>query len=520
VGEMSTSGSVVLLYSTTEPLRLRVTGTLQSERLDKSLPCCLERSIPATCCTDTRWSRRPGRLVLSDLVPGAAYELSWHIENSDLSSRDASMHQTGGLSDAVFTHRLQMLTNAEGAPQPRVVTISCDRPRLRYNTNLWADVHARDLRPGDVCICMGDQVYADEIGVAFILGWKRRNLLTPRSLPANVAATANDRASRRLYSKLADMYCENWMRPATRQVLASAATLMFKDDHEVIDDKLQTKYATHPAFIVYQEVALRVYRDFQLALRLGHAPDAEATPSAGALYTWPIARGTAVHLVDCSYHGFDDAAAESVQRFLQTPGLLRAIVACGCLPLPSIPKPPVSMSRFVFGDRARPGDIGSWSKGAATALCEAMLNFRLQPGVARGAAIVGGDWHASLTGTIVRSRSSRSSSSVSEETVRGVPFMCSSGISNVCTPVDVTGNIDPIRELAGPNELMAGMTVTCDAPTVTCARNYGVVYPEPEGVSLCNKFASDNALEPATLTTVTTHCFELARAAFWGLVAR
>lgn len=126
-----------------------------------------------------------------------------------------------------------------------------------------------------------------------------------------------------------------------------------------------------------------------------------------------------------------------------------------------------------------------------------------------------GDWHASLTGVI---RSSEVGGV--DDDRRGVPFMCSSGISNVCTPVDVTGNVTPVRERSAPNALMQGMVVTCAAPEAECQRNYGVVYVGDEGIAVCNKFASRDAIEPVTLATLVRHAREMALAAFWGVVAR
>jgi hypothetical protein len=551
VGEMSMSGSVVLLYSTSEDLTLLV--------LEGA--ACVKRVIPcaATYQEATKWSRKPARLVLHGLTPGGVYTLSWSRPSAISTTGSSFPADTAPPSPVVFSHTIKMLVDAAEAELPRVVVISCNRPDLRYNTNLWADVHERDLRPGDVCLMIGDQVYADPLGMAFIKGWCGKSGIdssTPAAAQAapqgeagrgcktgrgaavrqELDAASNERAARGLYAKLADLYQYNWMQPDTRKVLATAATLMVKDDHELMDDRLQGKFAAHPACRIYLEVALRAYRDFQLALRLTHAPDAPATPSTGALYTWPIARGAAVHLVDCSYQGFDSAAVESVQRFLQTPGLTRAIVACGSLPFPD-PPAPSALSHFIFGDRAPPGQMGVWSLESSTHMFKALLDFSALKGCPRAAAVIGGDWHASLTGVVTRSSSSGSGATGSGTAGSGtagsgtagsgtagaggqVAFMCSSGITNVCTQVDVDGCTDHLRKRSGPGEIMPGMCVACDPLVDEPQRNYGVVYMPTDskggGLTVCNKFASHRPSKCASLGTLCSYVMGLLRAAYWG----
>jgi hypothetical protein len=360
---------------------------------------------------------------------------------------------------------------------------------------------------------LGDQVYADEIGMAFIKEWH------DGSTGNDDARAANERASTMLYAKLADLYQDSWMHPDTRKVLATAATLMIKDDHEVLDDSLPRKFAQHPAFIVYSEVALRAYRDFQLALRLIHDAEATTTPSTGGVYTWPVGEGTSIHLVDCSYPGFDDAAAQSVRSFLKTPWLTRAIVACSCLPFPDQTAASSKLHKFIFGEKGPSGRLGVWSKESATAVFRELLDFTSSG--AREAAVVGGDWHAALTGVVSSSeaplqRQQRSGGAAEDGKVM---FMCSSGITNVCSQVDVDASVNPVRRCNVPNALLPGMQVTCDPQTAEPRRNYGVVYTSGDsgggGLTVRNKFAS----KPSKFASVSTrlkHVVGLARAAYFG----
>jgi PhoD-like phosphatase len=452
VGEMSLDGSVVLLYSITEQLTLYILAV-------DDVPVQI-----ITCPPTYPAELKPYRLQIDGLVAGVAYSLQWKRKIDD--------------EEPVYTHNIRMLSPDTS---PNVFVISCNRPNHSNGTNLWAHMH-NDMTVGDVLVHAGDQVYTDPIVIPFIASAAHRltfGMVRPKLPPYEL-----------VYSKIAQLYQTNWMMPATRRVLSTVCNLMIKDDHEIVDDRIQIKYAHSPVFALTKRAAMQAYHDFQLALRLNPPlypllDDADPPMS----YSVMVGGGAGVHLVDSTLQGFDREASISVPIFLATPGLKRAVIACGVIPLAVLAKPS-ALYLFVFG-QPPVSQFGAWGRNYVTDLLASLMHFRLSNLAEHRVALTGGDWHASMSGRITPSsiwwlaqQKTPESDDEIDQSV-GIDFMVSSGITNICTKDDMT-NVTSVMKCQDDD--IPGFCVHTNTPSSEPRRNYGVVYMDATNFGVENKF--------------------------------
>ncbi len=175
--------------------------------------------------------------LLSGLTPGTPYSISFQGATSPVPS--------------------SFRTFPSAPDRMNVAAVSCNFTPRRQGTDLWADLHDRNVRPGnlDLLLHLGDQVYGD---AAF---QEAESILDGSS----VGSPGQQRRIRKLYRRL---YRMTWRHPATRDVLANVPNLMIWDDHEIRDDWGGRPSDSDPGSVAFHigTLAHQVFREYQRQL--------------------------------------------------------------------------------------------------------------------------------------------------------------------------------------------------------------------------------------------------------------
>ncbi len=201
---------------------------------------------------------RPGVLRFQGLQPGRTYRLAFE------GVREAPPGRFRTPSDSPTGLNLGV--------------VSCNFTIRKGTKDLWADLCARYVRPGelDLLLHVGDQVYGDTVFQEAI------GQLAGRSAPTRTQ-------ERRILDAYRDLYRWTWRHPPTREVLANVSNLMIWDDHEIRDDWGSREEDRDPASLeqIVGRLAWQVYREYTRQLWDDAEPDAlPELPSEDHRHVW------------------------------------------------------------------------------------------------------------------------------------------------------------------------------------------------------------------------------------------
>lgn len=159
------------------------------------------------------------------------------------------------------------------SPDPHAMNVgavSCNFTVNRGETNLWADLRDRYVRPGEINLLLhlGDQVYGDNAFAEADLILKGRTKVNP----------TKQKKILELYRML---YRYTWNDPATQEVMSMVPNLCIWDDHEIRDDWGSLDPDSNPESSQHYlgTLARRVYREYQR--QLWDDFDTSAAPASG-----------------------------------------------------------------------------------------------------------------------------------------------------------------------------------------------------------------------------------------------
>lgn len=180
--------------------------------------------------------------------------------------RPGTFHLKGLKADMPYELRFEGLTGERPGrfkTFPRrptrlnVGAVSCNFTIKRADTDLWADLRDRYVRPGDLDLLLhlGDQIYGDS---AF---YEAQHIL-------NGKAPGNRQQEEQVLNLYRRLYRWAWNDPATQEVLSQVPNLMIWDDHEIRDDWGSLQSDKNPTTVEHYigGLARRVFREYQRQL--------------------------------------------------------------------------------------------------------------------------------------------------------------------------------------------------------------------------------------------------------------
>jgi hypothetical protein len=213
------------------PMLRYISDTEATVWMETDGPCAVT-ILGRAAHTFTAHGRHYAIAAITGLSPGSSHpyevhldgQLRWPPEGSDFpASRISTLPESGPLELVFGSCRVT-------APHEPPYTLSPDQDELGVGVDA---LHALALRLRDqdpsewpaMLLCIGDQVYADEVSpqtVQFIRA--RRDVTQP---PGEEVAD---------FEEYARLYREAWEQPALRWLLSTIPTAMIFDDHDVHDD--------------------------------------------------------------------------------------------------------------------------------------------------------------------------------------------------------------------------------------------------------------------------------------------
>jgi len=192
---------------------------------------------PPVGVTRTLRKGRPGVFAVQGLRPETAYKVTVSGARGEGEGRFTTCgERPGGLT---------------------VAAVSCNFTIRRAETDLWADLRDRYVRPDNVNLLLhlGDQIHGDnafDMALCLLNGSRR-------------PGKAMDQRILELYRHL---YRCSWSYAPTREVLASVPNLMIWDDHEIRDDWGSRPCDSDPRSAEHRvgRLARRVFREYQRQL--------------------------------------------------------------------------------------------------------------------------------------------------------------------------------------------------------------------------------------------------------------